>query len=72
MFNRLLGYGKASLLGEPDPGYYPFGERVVARSVPMKFSFENNRRSFVEDVTFTFSPDKRIESVAFGLGGAVP
>ncbi len=70
MFNRLLGYGKASLLGEPDPGYYPFGERVVARSVPMKFSFENNRRSFVEDVTFTFSPDKRIESVAFGLGGA--
>ncbi|MBD5356678.1 MAG: hypothetical protein HDR88_06700 [Bacteroides sp.] len=70
MFNRLLSYGNASILGEPDPGFYPFGKRVVARSVPMNFSFKNNRRNFVEDVTFTFSPDKKIESVAFGLGGA--
>lgn len=70
MFNRLLGYGKATILGKPEVGYYPFGERVVARSVPMKFDFKNNHRSFVEDVTFTFSPDKKIESVAFGLGNA--
>lgn len=70
MFNRLLSYGNATILGDPDPGFYPFGERVVARSVPMQFSFKNNRRNFVEDVTFTFSPDKKIESVAFGLGGA--
>ncbi len=68
MFNRLLRYGKATILGKPEVGYYPFGERVVARSVPMKFDFKNNRRSFVEEVTFTFSPDKKIESVAFGLG----
>jgi hypothetical protein len=70
MFKGLLHYGNATILGEPSPGFYPFGERVVARSVPMKFTFKNNRRSFVEDVTFTFSPDKKIESVAFGLGGA--
>lgn len=70
MFRQLLAYGNATILGNPEVGYYPFGQRVVARSVPMKFSFKNNRRSFVEDVTFTFSPDKKIESVAFGLGSA--
>lgn len=70
MFNKLLSYGKASLIGSPEVGFYPFGERVVARSVPMKFSFSNNHREFIEDVTFTFSPEKKIESVAFSLGGA--
>ena len=70
MFNKLLGYGKATVLGNPEVGFYPFGERVVARSVPMQFAFKNNRRSFIEDVTFTFNPEKKIESVAFGLGGA--
>lgn len=68
MFNQLLGYGKASLLGSGEVGFYPFGERVVARSVPMRFDFKNNNRTFIEDVTFTFSPEKKIESVAFGLG----
>lgn len=70
MFDRLLGYGSASLVGTPDPGYYPFGDKVVCRSVPMQFRFKNNRRTFIEDVTFTFNSDKKIESVAFGLGGA--
>lgn len=68
MFNKLLNYGKATILGKPDLGYYPLGDRVVARSVPMKFDFKNNRRSFVEDVNFTFSTDMKIESIAFGLG----
>lgn len=70
MFKRLLGYGSATIIGEPEVGYYPFGNRVVARSVPMKFDFKNNRRSFIENVTFTFSPEKKIESVAFSLGEA--
>lgn len=68
MFEKLINYGKATILGKPELGYYPLGDRVVARSVPMKFDFKNNRRSFVEDVTFTFSPDMKIESIAFGLG----
>lgn len=70
MFNQLLGYGNAYVLGSPEVGFYPFGERVVARSVPMRFDFKNNKRTFIEDVTFTFSPDKKIESIAFGLGDA--
>ncbi len=70
MFKKLLEYGKATLIGNPDPGFYPFGSRVVCRSIPMQFSFKNNNRVFIEDVTFTFSPEKKIESVAFGLGEA--
>ncbi|MDE7408764.1 MAG: hypothetical protein K2N09_01945 [Muribaculaceae bacterium] len=68
MFDKLLGYGQAYVLGSPEVGFYPFGERVVARCIPMRFDFKNNKRTFIEDVTFTFSPEKKIESVAFGLG----
>lgn len=70
MYNRLMHYGKANIIGTPDPGYFPYGEKVVARSVPMKFSFGNNTRSFTEDVTFTFNPEGKIECIAFGLGSA--
>ncbi len=70
MYKALLDYGSATIIGNPDPGFYPLGDRVICRSVPMQFKFKNNNRSFVEDVTFTFSPEKKIESVAFGLGAA--
>ena len=70
MFNRLVGYGTATILGNPSFNFYQLGERVICRSVPMKFAFKNNNRSFVEDVTFTFDADKKIESIAFGLDKA--
>lgn len=68
VFKRLLGYGKATILGTPDPGYYPSGNGVTARSIPMRFSFSNNTREFVENVNFIFSADKKIENITFGLG----
>jgi hypothetical protein len=67
MFDKLVHYGNASLIGNPNLQFYQLGERTICRSVPMKFSFKNNKRSFVEDVTFTFNKDEKIESVAFGL-----
>lgn len=70
MYQELLHYGSATLIGTPNPGFYPLGDRVICRSIPMQFKFKNNNRTFIEDVTFTFTPDKKIESVAFGLGGA--
>lgn len=70
MFTRLINYGTASILGNPTLMFYQLGDRVIARSVPMKFSFKNNNRTFVEDVTFTFNSDKKIESIAFGLDKA--
>lgn len=68
MFSRLISYGNARMLGKPSVSYLPMGERVVARSVPMSFTFPGNNRIFVEDVTFTFNSDNVIEAVAFGLG----
>lgn len=68
MFERLIHYGRARLLPATDMVFLPMGDRVVCRSVPMTFSFSNNNRQFVEDVTFTFRADRKIESLAFGLG----
>ena len=68
MYKKLLNYGQARLLGDPQFSFYTMGKRVVCRSIPMTFSFKNNRRKFVEDVTFTFDENKKIECVAFGLG----
>lgn len=68
MYKKLLNYGQARLLGNPQFSFYKMGKRVVCRSIPMAFSFQNNKRKFVEDVTFTFDENKKIECVAFGLG----
>ena len=71
MFERLIHYGNARILGKATRDtyeFYPMKERVVCRSIPMQFSFENGRRTFTEDVTFTFNADGLIESLAFGLG----
>ena len=70
MFTRLINYGTASILGNPSLNFYQLGDRIICRSVPMKFAFKNNNRSFVEDVTFTFDANKKIESIAFGLDKA--
>ena len=67
MFDKLVHYGNASVIGNPNLQFYQLGDRTICRSVPMKFTFKNNRRAFVEDVTFTIDKDQKIESVAFGL-----
>ena len=67
MFDKLVHYGNASLIGNANLQFYQLGDRTICRSVPMKFTFKNNKRAFVEDVTFTFNKDEKIESVAFGL-----
>lgn len=68
MFDRLIHYGNAKLIGEPTLSFYPLRDGVVCRSVPMSFSFEGNKRKFIENVTFTFNTEKKIDCVAFSLG----
>ena len=68
MYRRLISYGNARILGEPLYSFYTVGENeVTCRSVPMSFSFSNNGRKFVEDVTFTFDADGKIDYLAFAL-----
>ena len=67
MFNKLVSYGKGRIVGNPEPSYIAIGDEVVCRSVPINFSFKNNVRQFVENITFTFNADKKIDCLAFGL-----
>ena len=68
MYRRLISYGNARVMGEPACTYYRVGEHeVTCRSVPMSFSFRNNGRKFVEDVTFTFNKEGKIDYLAFAL-----
>ena len=68
MFSKLLEYGNARIIEEPQLIYINKGDEVICRSIPMSFSFKNNTRKFVENVNFTFDADKKINCVSFGLG----
>lgn len=70
VYRKLITYGKARLVGDTQCSFYRCGNDVIGRSIPMSFSFQNGaRKSFVEQVVFTFEPDsKRISNIAFGLG----
>ena len=70
MFNRLISYGNAKIVGEPSYAVYKNNDRTVVRSVPMSFSFRNGSTKFVENVVFTFNDQGMIESLAFGLDDA--
>ena len=68
MYRRLISYGNARVMGEPAYSFYTMGEsEVTCRSVSMSFSFRNNGRKFVEDVTFTFNKEGKIDYLAFAL-----
>lgn len=70
MFTRLIGYGKARIVGIPSYRLMAWENGVVCRSMPLSFHFAGNNRTFVEDVVFDFSEDARIRSVSFGLSQA--
>lgn len=70
MFNRLTGYGKSRILDTSNIRFYKgLNGKTVARGLKMSFSFDGRRKkTFVEDVSFTFDENNKIENVAFGLG----
>lgn len=69
MYRELISYGKARIFGTPDYKVYSKGDTaVVVRSVPMSFSFAKGaKKSFVEDVVFTFNETNKIDCLAFAL-----
>lgn len=70
IFNRLTGYGKARVLDTSNIKYYKgLNGQTVVRGLKMSFSFDGRRKkTFVEDLSFTFDKDNKIDNVAFGLG----
>ncbi|GHT42360.1 hypothetical protein AGMMS49965_13710 [Bacteroidia bacterium] len=68
IFTKLVRYGNAVILSKPTYSFVKFEDGILARSLPMRFSFSNNRRAFVEDVVFNISPDEgKICSLSFAL-----
>ena len=66
-FNKLVKYGKASIIGKPQYRFLDFGPITLCRSITMQFDFLNNRKQFIEDVTYRFNADNLVESLAFTL-----
>ena len=67
-FKKLIDYGTARLYGTPKYTYVGYGNKVICRGLPMNFSFKANRRRFMEEVTFMFDANRKIDNVSFGLG----
>lgn len=68
MYNKLVSYGQAVIISSDDCKFYEFRNNIVARSIKMSFSFARGvRKSFVEDIVFTFDENMKIDCVAFGL-----
>lgn len=69
IYNGLIKYGRAKIVGSPEYSFYKYGDNVIARGLQMSFSFRSGmRKSFVEEVIFSFGKDKKINNITFGLG----
>lgn len=70
VYNKLVTYGTGRVVGTPNIKFFKSANgNVVARGLQMSFSFKSGtKKTFVEDVVFTFDKDKKIDNVAFGLG----
>lgn len=70
IYRQLLRYGRASVIGTPDYTFSQFSGKTWARGLNMTFRFRHGaRRTFTEDVVFTFDDSTGlISNIAFGLG----
>jgi len=67
-FEHLIRYGKAKIVNKKvDLKYLKFENNVMVRAIPMIFTFENNDRQFIEDVTFTINAENKIDNISFSL-----
>ena len=68
VFNQLIANGNVKILpNDQSPNIISMGDKTIVRSVPMKLSYKNNRRSFIEQVVFTFDPEQKVETVSFAI-----
>ncbi len=67
-FEHLIRYGKAKIINKQvDLKYLKFENNIMVRAIPMIFTFENNDRQFIEDVTFTINAENKIDNISFSL-----
>jgi hypothetical protein len=70
IFNKLISNGSVTILDQQTDTLriISFNRETMVRSIPMLFSFNNNRNRFVENIVFTFNPDNKISNISFALG----
>lgn len=69
IYEKLLKYGRARIVGEPDIKFFSSNGSTIAKGIQMSFSFSQGaRKSFVEDLVFTFNDEGLIDNISFGLG----
>lgn len=68
-FLKIISYGQARLFKDPlaNVNYVLSDNRVIARSVPMRFKFKSAQNMFVEKVYFSFSENGLIDELGFTL-----
>jgi len=47
--------------------FISLGKKSMVRSIPMMLSYKNSRRSFAQNVVFTFDPDQKVEAISFAI-----
>lgn len=69
IYQKLIAYGNARIVGNPEYILYQNGQDVVCHGLKMSFAFKQGlKKQFVEEMVFTFNKDKKICNIAFGLG----
>lgn len=67
MLEKLVGYGKSSIIGKPEYRFIEFNDEVLCRSIPMQFDFRNNV-SFIREMVFRFDKkSNKVKAIAFRL-----
>ncbi|HOD27540.1 MAG: hypothetical protein GXY66_07395 [Bacteroidales bacterium] len=66
MFRQLIAYGNASVVSSPRYKFLKVNDGYLCKSLPLQFKFKGNK-ILVEDVTFRFTPENKINSLAFTL-----
>ncbi len=68
MFEGIIEYGQAEMIqSHPNLHFFKINDKIVVRSIPMKFSFPRNDRTFIENVVFTFNEDMKVDEITFSL-----
>lgn len=68
-YERLIKYGKASVIGNRSTTMYRHGDHTMIRGLHMNFKFDSGtRRSFTEEIIFSVNDSGLVDNIAFGLG----
>ncbi|MDD3527933.1 MAG: LPP20 family lipoprotein, partial [Bacteroidales bacterium] len=68
VYNELIANGNVKILPFVDTlKVIQMDGAAIVRAVPMRFSFKNNSRDFIEQVVFTFDQNQKIDAISFAI-----